>query len=211
MVIQRRSGIVVAAVTALAVSAATPAAHATAATTATAAGAPRIERVSVSSTGGQIERGAFVHAISADGRYVAFVSNATTLAPGNTLDRHRGFVHDRRADTTELVDISSAGTHADDSSSHPSISADGRFVAFGSGASNLAAGDTNDTPDAFIRDRWTGVTTRVSGPRTGPAEDSSLIATISGNGRAVAFASNDPNLVPRDTNNTYDMLVRNHA
>ncbi len=122
-------------------------------------------RVSVNSTGTQGDFNSWRPAISANGRYVAFISDATTLVPGDTNGRADVFVHDRQTGATTRVSVSSAGIQGDgfvEGSSTPSISADGRFVAFASGASNLVPGDTNNQKDVFVHDRQTGATTRVS-------------------------------------------------
>ena len=135
-----------------------------------AAGAD-IRRVSVSATGAQGDRdsggplfGAPV--ISADGRYVAFASAATTLVPGDTNDTADVFVADRRTGAIERVNVSSTGAQAhhltDEGSFGPSISADGRYVAFASFADNLVPGDTNEALDGFVHDRRTGRTSRIT-------------------------------------------------
>src|SRR4051812_27799006 len=94
-------------------------------------------------------------AISATGRFVVFDSQATNLVPGDTNGFPDVFVRDRKTSTTERVSVSSIGEQGNavsGSGYRPSISADGRFVAFGSGASNLVPGDTNGFPDVFVRD-----------------------------------------------------------
>jgi len=84
---------------------------------------------------------------------VAFTSPATNLVPGDTNGGQDVFVHDRRTGTTERVSVDSAGTESNGSSERPAISADGRFVAFWSSATNLAPGDTNSLIDVFVHDR----------------------------------------------------------
>ena len=80
------------------------------------------------------------------------------LAKGDTNGIDDIFVHDRKTGITERVSVNSAGQQANGTSVSPAISADGRFVAFVSMASNLVAGDTNDLPDTFVHDRQTGET-----------------------------------------------------
>ena len=97
-------------------------------------------------------------ALSANGRYVAFESSATNLVAGDTNRLADVFVHDLRSGRTERVSVSSAGRQAggdrtNNGSNAPAISADGRYVAFHSYASNLVRGDTNRVPDIFVRDR----------------------------------------------------------
>src|SRR5207253_2878782 len=99
--------------------------------------------------------------LSADGRFVAFGSYATNLVAGDTNGQHDVFIRDRLTGTTERVSLSSTGNQGDGWSSGPSLSADGRFVAFTSGATNLVPGDTNGASDVFVHDRQTGITERV--------------------------------------------------
>src|SRR5438270_647845 len=88
------------------------------------------------------------------------------------------------------------------------MSPDGRFVAFHSGASNLVPGDTNNAEDAFVRDRQSGVTERVSVDSSGgQANADSNIGAIGADGRFVAFYSTASNLVTGDTNNANDVFV----
>ena len=138
--------------------------------------------------------------ISGDGRFVAFETNATDLVPNDTNHRSDIFVFDRQTGTTERVSVASDGAQADLDSYHPSISGDGRYVAFESDASNLVAGDSNATSDIFVYDRATGQTQRVSIASDGSqANDESTTASISGDGRYVVFqtpATNLANLVP---------------
>jgi len=111
------------------------------------------------------------------------------------------------------VSVASDGTESVRESRNPAISADGRYVAFESSASNLVPGDTNGTLDVFVHDRVTGETTRVSVASDGAQADGrSERATISADGRYVAFESYSTNLVPGDTNAVGDVFVRDlHA
>ena len=90
----------------------------------------------------------------------------------------------------------------------PAMSADGRFVAFESSASNLVAGDTNGRYDVFVRDRLAGVTRQMSVGAGGQANDYSAFPAISANGRSVAYESYASNLVRGDTNGALDVFVR---
>src|SRR2546428_413238 len=105
------------------------------------------ERVSVASDGTQANGASDRAAISGDGRFVAFRSSASNLVPGDTNGALDVFVHDRETGETTIASIASDGTQGNGSSSRPSLSADGRFVAFTSSASNLVPGDTNSTDD----------------------------------------------------------------
>ncbi len=117
------------------------------------------------------------------------------------------------AQTTERVSVDSAGNEQigpppDGPTPPPSISANGRFVAFDSRATNLVSGDTNGRSDVFVHDRQTGITERVSVNSTGSQGNSdSDRPLISANGRFVAFNSRSTNLVPGDTNGSMDVFV----
>ena len=171
-------------------------------------------RVSVDSAGRQANGPSSVAAISADGRFVAFESDATNLVAGDTNGLTDIFVHDLVARTTTRVSVDSLGRQANGPSFNPSISSDGRFVAFESNATNLVTGDTNGLPDIFVRDLLTGKTTRVSVDSVGrQANGPSYSAAISADGRFVAFESDATNLVMGDTNGkrdvfAYDMTTR---
>jgi Tol biopolymer transport system component len=168
-------------------------------------------RVSVASDGTQANaESAFVGApqLSADGRFVAFESFASNLVSGDTNGILDIFVHDRQTSTTTLVSVASDGTQADGGSESPAVSADGRFVAFESVASNLVPGDTNGAFDVFVHDRQTGAVTRVSVASDGTqADNTSRSASISADGRFVAFHSFATNLVQPDTNPDFDVFV----
>ncbi len=167
------------------------------------------ERVSVATGGGQTTGGhSYIPAISADGRFVAFSSDATNLVSGDTNGFRDIFVHDRLTGTTERVSVSTGGTEADGVSETPAISADGRFVAFYSDATNLVSGDTSGVSEIFVHDRQTGTTERVSVAMGGAeANGGSLYAAISADGRFVAFYSDANNLVSSDTNGRGDIFV----
>ena len=172
------------------------------------------ERVSVDSGGmqGNDNSGTHGFSISGDGRRVAFASLASTLVPGDTNGAMDVFVHDRISGTTERVSVDSGGLQANGSSLYPAISADGRYVAFESDASNLVAGDANMARDIFVHDRVSGATERVS-IATGGAEafDWSARAALSADGRYVAFASLASNLVAGDTFDSWDVFVRDRV
>src|SRR5213078_1016671 len=117
------------------------------------------------------------------------------------------FVRDRQTGMTERVSVASDGTQANNASSYPVLSADGRFVAFDSAATDLVAGDTNGVSDVFVHDRQTGTTERVSVASDGTEGNAaSAGATLSADGRFVAFHSAATNLVAGDTNGTNDVF-----
>lgn len=158
-------------------------------------------RVSIDSTGNQANEQSFRVTISADGRYVAFHSQASNLVAGDTNGHADAFVHDRQTGDTTRVSVDSAGNQGNDGSGVSSISSDGRYIGFGSNASNLVLGDTNDWGDAFVHDRKTGETKRVSVNSAG-AEGNSVSggSAITADGRYVAFSSGASNLSPTDAN-----------
>jgi len=169
-------------------------------------------RISVASGGAQANRDSGGSAVSANGRYVAFESAASNLVPGDSNGLWDVFVRDRVAGATTRVSVASGGAQANDGSGGPTISADGRYVAFLSGASNLVAGDTNGVGDVFVRDRVAGATTRVSVASSGTqASSGSDEPVISADGRYVAFVSMADNLVPGDTNRRRDVFVRDRV
>lgn len=169
----------------------------------------RTRRVSVSSAGEQPNGNSFDPFISADGRFVAFSSAASNLVGGDTNGVTDIFVRDRTTGRTRRVSVSSAGEQANGQSGSPSISADGRFVAFSSAASNLVGGDTNGVADIFVRNRATGTTGRVSvSSLEAQTNGSSGDPVISADGRIVAFSSQASNLVGGDTNGATDVFVR---
>ena len=120
------------------------------------------ERVSVASDGTEGTSDSLAPALSADGRYVVFTSEATNLVASDTNGTHDIFVHDRQTGITERVNVASDGTEANGRSWHPVLSGGGRYVAFESSATNLVAEDTNRRNDVFVHDRQTGITERVS-------------------------------------------------
>ena len=165
-------------------------------------------RVSVASDGTQGNNGSGRLALSADGRYVAFVSLATNLVSGDTNGVMDTFVHDRQTGQTTRVSVASDGMQGNADSGFPSISADGRYVAFWSYASNLVSGDTNLVMDTFVHDRQTGQTTRVSVASDGTqANDWGGNDFISADGRYVGLTYIASNLVSGDTNGTWDAFV----
>ncbi|MDF3063479.1 MAG: hypothetical protein K0S06_3588 [Microvirga sp.] len=144
-----------------------------------------VERASVASNGDQGDGQSDDPSISADGRYVAFYSSAANLVPDDTNGTADVFVYDRVADTTDRVSVASNADQGDNQSYDPSISADGRYIAFSSDASNLVPDDTNGTSDVFVFDRVTDTTERVSVGSNGG--QGSWQPSISADGRYVAF------------------------
>ena len=181
---------------------------------------------SVTSSGGAPNGNAIFPDITPDGRYVAFASDASNLLPAaSTVAVTQAYVHDMVTGTTFLASVDSAGALGNGASAAvagPTISNDGRYVAFASDATNLVAGDTNGVTDAFVHDMSTGTTIRVSvnadgtqavpSPLPAGVTDTTtpLVAggnpQISGDGSTVAFESEAP-LTADDTNGVMDVYT----
>ena len=131
-------------------------------------------------------------AVSADGRYVVFVSRASNLVLNDTNGVDDIFVRDTQMGTTTRVSVSSSGTQSNGTSSRPDISADGRYVVFLSTADNLVAGDTNGLVDVFVHDLTTGDTIGISknpGSEQLDGATAAVTPSISGDGHYVAYTS----------------------
>jgi Tol biopolymer transport system component len=167
-------------------------------------------RASVNANGTQGNEVSFDPSISSDGHYVAFTSFASNLTVGDTNGMNDVFVKNMETGVLTLVSgDEQRGIQGNGDSYDPSISADGRYVAFTSEASNLVPGDTNGVADVFVRDLQTGAITRVSTDASGNQgnQRSEGDASISADGRYVAFTSQASNLVPGDTNGGADVFV----
>jgi len=168
------------------------------------------ELVSVRSNGAQGNSFSLSPALSADGRFVAFDSFAQNLVAGDTNGFFDIFLRDRLLGTTERVSVDSSGAQTNSDNAFSVLSPDARFVAFGSFATNLVAGDTNATLDVFLRDRQSGTTRRVSLSASGMQGNgpSSYLSAISADARFVAFYSDATNLVITDVGTNRDAFVR---
>jgi len=169
-------------------------------------------QVSVSTSGRKGNGHSQGPSISANGRFVAYWSLASNLLPpgSDTNDDEDVFVHDRQTGQTTRVSVSSAGAQGDDGSQFPSITANGRFVAFTSSARALVPNDTNGQSDVFVHDRQTRRTARVSVSCfgvEGNARSGSGGPSISADGRYVAFTSDASNLVDGDTNDASEVFT----
>jgi Tol biopolymer transport system component len=171
------------------------------------------ERVSVSSSGAEADSWSAWTALSADGRFVVFASNADNLVAGDTNQLTDVFVRDRVQGTTERVSLDSSGKQGDRASPKAlAISDDGRFVLFDSLATNFVGGDTNGERDVFVHDRTTGATECISVDASGkPGNQRSRGGTLSSDGRLVSFQSQASNLVTGDTNGSTDVFVRDRS
>lgn len=149
-------------------------------------------------------------AITPDGRYVAFESDAENLVAGDTNLTTDVFVRDRVAKTTTRVSVASNGAESDDWSYDASISDDGRYVAFTTDSDLLATNDQNGESDIFVHDRQTKKTTLVSISGYGQTDFGAWDGVISGDGRYVAFTT-DTELAAADENGWDDVYLRNLA
>lgn len=178
---------------------------------------PATMRVSLTATGAQADQSSLAQTMTPDGRFVAFESYADNLVPGDNNAQPDIFVRDTCtgapagcAPTTIVASLTSGGKFSQGQLTYnvvPSLSANGRFVAFASMAGDLVPGDTNQRADVFLRDTCVGApagcapaTTRVSiGNDGSQGNDGSSDQSISADGRFVAFSSLATNLVPADT------------
>ncbi|MFK7800756.1 MAG: hypothetical protein AB8G95_03905 [Anaerolineae bacterium] len=186
-----------------------------------------ISRISVTSDQAQAVGGGSVQAtVSQFGNHIAFTSNATNFDPAAVGTFFQIFVRDRQAGCTTLISTDNDGFAGNETSQQPSISANGRFIAFQSAASNLIDSDVNGVSDIFVVDRdsdgdgqfYSDVDSCTPGPRNiirvsvaadgTPANDSSSSPDISLNGEFVTFQSSATNLVSDDTNGVTDIFLR---
>ncbi|MDP9386901.1 MAG: Ig-like domain-containing protein [Actinomycetota bacterium] len=170
-------------------------------------------RASVDSAGAEATGGESLRpSLSADGRLVAFDSQASNLVAGDTNGSFDVFAHDRQSGATTRVSVSGTGAAGNGGSGTADLSDDGRYVAFSSVATNLVANDVNSARDVFVHDRATGSTTRANldsaGNQAFGTRRGSDNPALSGDGRFAAFDSDAPNLVPDDTNNVLDVFLR---
>jgi probable HAF family extracellular repeat protein len=151
--------------------------------------------------------------ISADGRFIAFQSTARNLTQDENTPFafNHIFIRDMVSGVTEMVSRNSSGTFANAGSSTPTLSNDGRYIAFASDANNLSLPevvDTNLTRDIFIRDRFLGKTARASVSSAGGQSNGlSSLPRLSGDGRTVAFTSSATNLIAGDANARDDVFI----
>ncbi|MCL4473008.1 MAG: hypothetical protein M1455_03590 [Actinobacteria bacterium] len=162
---------------------------------------------STSSSGNLVQGNSQFASLSADGRYVAFQSEAINVVPG-FYGPDDIYVKDTQTGITTCASSDSSGSEASDRSYHPSISGNGRYVAFESNATNLVIDDKNGKTDIFVKDTTTGDIGLVSRNADGSAGTSdSIKPAISSDGKALGFESQASNLVSDDTNNMSDVFV----
>lgn len=172
-------------------------------------GGPMTIRASVDLGGRDPNGPSYDPFITGDGRWVVFTSRASDLVTGDNNGTLDVFVRDILAGTTVRASVDTAGGDPNGPSSFANITADGRFVAFRSLASDIVPSDRNGALDVFVRDLADGTTVRASedmegGDANGPSQDPDLTP----DGRWVAFWSSASDLVPGDGNGAFDVFVR---
>jgi len=165
------------------------------------------ERVSISINGEEANSASFQPFISSDGRYVTFTSYASNLVLDDTNGYADIFLRDCLLNITQRISLSSNAEEGNGESYESSISADGRFVAFSSYASNLVVDDTNGCQDVFVYDRLNNITQRISLALDGEANFGSYDPIISADGNFIAFTSDASNLVETDNNWNPDIFI----
>ena len=170
----------------------------------------------ISRTGrGEPNGPSYLPAVSEDGRWVAFVSNATDFLDFDPNEASDVFLHDLHTSKTSLISRSASGGTADGASSRPALSANGQYVVFESDASNLVCSkrcpprelDINLLSDVFVFDRLRGVITRLSKDPESAWMEPSRFPAIDGSGSVIAFSSRRP-IDDRDRRDDFDLFVR---
>jgi Tol biopolymer transport system component len=176
-------------------------------------GTTAIDRPSIAFDGQQGDAGSSLGVVTTDGNHIAFASSATNLVADDTNDKADIFVRDRATAWTSRISVATSGAQANDASTGPAMSADGRYVVFESDATNLVANDTNARRDIFLRDRQLNTTTRLSTSTIGAEPNGDCDRPrISADGRFVVFESDATNLVGEDANAGRDIFLRDrHA
>lgn len=168
-----------------------------------------IERVSTDTVGGEANDDSSAPDVSADGRYVVFGSRASDLVADDTNANWDIFVKDRATGAIERVNTSSTGEQANDGAFEPAISANGRYVAFYSYATNLVPGDNNGTADVFLKDRQTGAIELISKKSDGTQGNKfSQAPALSPDARFVAFSGQSTNFAPTATSGNHKIFLK---
>ncbi|MCB0318513.1 MAG: PD40 domain-containing protein [Bdellovibrionales bacterium] len=171
-----------------------------------------ISKISTGNSKAQANADSDKPSISEDGLYIVYESDADNLVANDTNSSTDIFLYNTQTKNNLRISVSSAKAEANNNSSNPSISADGKFIVYQSLADNLVANDTNDTTDIFLYDRINETTTRVSVKTGGTEGDAaSTTASISEDGQYVVFQSEATNLVNSDTNDSSDIFLRDNT
>lgn len=170
----------------------------------------KVELISKSANGGSANADSFNLQMTGSGKFLVYNSNATDIL---TVDLNHPdgpgdiFWYNRQTGETKLVSAAPDGAPGNDFSGNAVLSADGRYVAFDSLASNLVPGDTNDNVDVFVKDMWTGAVAMVSVNNQGVQGNAfGIHPVISANGQYIAFQSDSTNLIANDLNDTRDVF-----
>ncbi len=170
------------------------------------------ERINIAANGTQADGSSRLGSISDDGRYIVYESEASNLVSGDTDGKRDIFVYDRIEKTTQRINVAANGTQANGDSTSGSISGDGKYIVYESDASNLVLGDSNGKRDIFIYDRIKQTTERVNVAVNGTQSNGySEKASLSDDGRYVAFLSDANNLVSNDTDGRANVFVRDRV
>lgn len=168
----------------------------------------QINRASISDDGEEANGVSYTPALSGDGRYVVFSSDASNLVPGDTNGRRDIFVRDLVSGRTTRVSVDAMARQSNGDSFNPHISAGGRYVVFESDATNLVGNDSNRHRDIFLFDRFNGSVRLISvGPSSVQANRDSSMPIISADGSYVVYESLATNLVANDSNNATDIFL----
>jgi len=171
-----------------------------------------LNRVSTSISDTPATGSSGVPRVSADGRFIAFFSDADNLVFGDFNGARDIFLRDRLTGLTHVISTAASGEQGNASSSFPGISDDGRFVAFESLADNLIDSDHNGLRDIYVKDLATGSVERISISTDGAeANGPSYQPSLSASGRYVIFQSTATNLVADDTNGVADVFVHDRV
>jgi len=164
--------------------------------------------VSTTDQGGPVNEQVSFPSISLDGSQIGFVSGSSDLVSGDTNGAADLFLLDLMTGGLEIVSTDSSGAQHNGTWAGGDISGNGRLIAFTSDATNLVPGDTNDRRDVFVKDLTTGAVERVSVSSQGvQGSHHSALASISEDGRIIAFTSLADNLVPGDANGSEDVFI----
>lgn len=171
-------------------------------------------RISMSSDSDGPDGSSYAPVISADGRWIVFVSDATNLVGNDTNGQSDVFLCDRLSGKITRVSVGAGGVQSNGFSNQCVVSANGRFVAFVSAGNNLVSEDNNNSPDVFVRDIQAGTTKRVNVSTSGTemaAGNSASLPQLSYDGRWVVFASDAANLVNGHTGSTTDIFLHDRV
>lgn len=170
--------------------------------------------ISVGVGGSQTDGNSYQPAVSGNGRFVVFTSNADNLIAGDDNGKPDIFEYDLQAGTIKRVSTGSGGAQADGPSSNASVSANGRYVTFASTSANLVGHQPRATEQVYVRDEGVGRTARVSIGRGNRPQNAAVpaprtqVSSISADGRYVAFDSYATNLTSHSTNGHSNVFVR---